>query len=74
MGFADLSISDIATQYDLQVETLFRLCDRLNISYKNEATCLALEDAKMVILEILSANTLKDEESQLNQDQKGLKK
>ena len=74
MGFADLSISDIATQYDLEVETLFRLCDRLNISYKNEATCLALEDAKMVILEILSANTLKDEESELNQDQKGLKK
>ena len=57
MGFADLSISDIATQYDLQVETLFRLCDRLNISYKNEATCLALEDAKMVILEILSARS-----------------
>lgn len=74
MGFADLSISDIATQYDLQVETLFSLCDRLNISYKNEATCLALEDAKMVILEILSANTLKDDQSQLNQDRKGLKK
>ncbi|MDJ0650342.1 MAG: translation initiation factor IF-2 [Xenococcaceae cyanobacterium MO_188.B19] len=74
MGFADLSILDIATQYDLEVETLFRLCDRLNISYKNEATCLALEDAKMVILEILSANTPKDEESELNQDQKGLTK
>ncbi len=63
MGFADLSISDIATQYDLQVETLFRLCDRLNISYKNEATCLALEDAKMVILEILSAKNLKNNQS-----------
>ena len=63
MGFADLSISDIATQYELEVETLFRLCDRLNISYKNEATCLALEDAKMVILEILSAKNLKNNQS-----------
>ena len=69
MGFADLSIADIAAQYDLQVETLFRLCDRLNISYKNEATCLALEDAKMVILEILSAKTVKDDESQPDRDQ-----
>ena len=78
MGFADLSIADIAAQYDLQVETLFRLCeialrgsevDRLNISYKNEATCLALEDAKMVILEILSAKTVKDDESQTDWDQ-----
>ncbi|MDJ0535149.1 MAG: hypothetical protein QNJ70_22130 [Xenococcaceae cyanobacterium MO_207.B15] len=69
MGFADLSIADIAAQYDLQVETVFHLCDRLNIRYKNQATCLALEDAKMVILEILSAQS--DGDSQSHQDQTG---
>ncbi|HHP7232799.1 MAG TPA: translation initiation factor IF-2 [Xenococcaceae cyanobacterium] len=67
MGFADLSIADIAAQYDLQIETVFHICDRLNISYKNQATCLALEDAKTVILEILSATS--DSESQPHQDQ-----
>ncbi len=78
MGFADLSIADIAAQYDLQVEIPFRLCglalrgseaDRLKISYKNEATCLALENAKMVILEILFAKTVRDDESQSDRDQ-----
>ena len=54
MGFADLSIADIANEYDLRVETVFHLCDRLEITYKNQETCLALEDAKAVISDILS--------------------
>ena len=55
MGFAELSIADIATEYEIRVEKVFDLCDRLNINYKNEGTCLALEDAKAVISTILSA-------------------
>ena len=55
MGFADLSIAEIATEYNLPVEQIFALCDRLEIAYKNQNTCLALEDAKEVILAILSA-------------------
>lgn len=57
MGFADLSIVDIATEYDLPVETVFSLCDQLGVSYKNQGTNLALEDAKAVISLILSQRT-----------------
>ena len=54
MGFADLSISDLALEYNLSVEKVCHLCDHLGIAYKNQKTNLALEDAKAVILEILS--------------------
>jgi hypothetical protein len=60
MGFADLSIADIAREYHLPVEKIFHLCDRLKIAYKNENTYLALEDAKAVISEILSAQSRQD--------------
>lgn len=54
MGFAELSIADIAAEYQLEEQTVFELCDRFKINYKNERTCLALEDAKTIILEILT--------------------
>jgi hypothetical protein len=54
MGFAELSIADIAAEYNLKVEKIFALCDQLKITYKNERTCLALEDAKAIINQILS--------------------
>ena len=54
MGFADLSIADIAAEYDLPVETVFHLCDRLGVTYKNQQTNLALEDAKTIVSQILS--------------------
>lgn len=54
MGFADLSIADIAAEYDLPVETVFCLCEGLGVAYKNQQTNLALEDAKAVISQILS--------------------
>lgn len=53
MGFADLSIKAIAREYDLTAPSVFALCDRLGIAYKNQDTNLALEDAKAVIMEIL---------------------
>lgn len=53
MGFADLSIQSIATEYDLTVQSVFDLCDQLGIAYKNQDTNLALEDAKAVIMQIL---------------------
>ena len=55
MGFAELSIADIAAEYDLETQAIFELCDRFEIDYKDERTCLALEDAKAIILEILAA-------------------
>ena len=57
MGFAELSIADIAAEYQIEEQTVFDLCDRFKINYKNERTCLALEDAKTIILEILKAKT-----------------
>ena len=57
MGFAELSIADIAAEYQIEEQVVFDLCDRFKINYKNERTCLALEDAKAIILEILAART-----------------
>lgn len=54
MGFAELSIADIAAEYNLNERAIFELCDRFKINYKNESTCLALEDAKLIIMEILA--------------------
>lgn len=54
MGFAELSIADIAAEYNLEEQAVFELCDRFKINYKNERTCLALEDAKTIIMEILA--------------------
>ncbi|MEM6612522.1 MAG: translation initiation factor IF-2 [Cyanobacteria bacterium P01_C01_bin.72] len=54
MGFAELSIADIAAEYNLEHQDIFKLCDRFKINYKNERTCLALEDAKAIIMEILA--------------------
>jgi len=54
MGFADLSIAEIAADYNLTEAEVMVLCDRLGIAYKNPQTRLALEDAKAIISQILS--------------------
>lgn len=54
MGFADLSIAEIAADYNLPVEEVFKLCEQLGIAYKNQQSRLALEDAKAIISKILS--------------------
>ena len=54
MGFADLSIMEIAADYNLPVESVLNLCDELGIRYKSKQTRLALEDAKAIISKILS--------------------
>lgn len=54
MGFAELSIADIAAEYHLPIEEVFHLCEQLGIAYKNQETNLALEDAKAVIAKVLS--------------------
>ncbi|PSO52066.1 MAG: translation initiation factor IF-2 [Cyanobacteria bacterium QH_1_48_107] len=53
MSFADLSIAEIAAEYNLSVEEVFHLCDQLGIAYQNQQTHLALEDAKAIISQIL---------------------
>ncbi|WP_324293510.1 MULTISPECIES: translation initiation factor IF-2 [Moorena] len=45
---------EIAAEYDLRVEEVFDLCQQLGIAYKNQDTHLPLEDAKAIILKILS--------------------
>ena len=60
MGFADYSIAEIAEDYKLTLESVFKLCDRLGIAYQDAETKLALEDAKAVIMasEAQNSNTL----------------
>ncbi|MEH2041188.1 MULTISPECIES: hypothetical protein [unclassified Nostoc] len=54
MGFADLSIAEIAADYSIPVEQVFSLCNQLGIAYKHQKTRLALEDAKAIISQISS--------------------
>lgn len=54
MGFADLSIAEIAAEYDLPTQEVCHLCEQLGIAYKTQETRLALEDAKAIISTILS--------------------
>ncbi len=64
MGFADLSIADIAAEYNLPVEAVFHLCDRMGVTYKNQQTNLALEDAKAIISQILSQQSAAESQNQ----------
>ena len=52
MGFADLSITEIAEDYNLPVETVLQLCDQLGLAYQHSQTRLALEDAKALMSKI----------------------
>ncbi len=54
MGFADLSIAEIAEDYQRTVVEVLQVCDRLGIAYKSPQTRLALEDAKAILLELLA--------------------
>ncbi|MEL7035545.1 MAG: translation initiation factor IF-2 [Cyanobacteria bacterium J06592_8] len=54
MGFADLSIVEIAEDYNLPVEAVLNLCDQLGIAYKHPKTRLALEDAKAIMSKIIA--------------------
>ena len=54
MGFADLSIAEIAEDYQLPVEKVLDLCDQLGIAYKTAETRLALEDAKAIMSQIIA--------------------
>ncbi|HLO49675.1 MAG TPA: translation initiation factor IF-2 [Kamptonema sp.] len=49
MGFADLSIAEIAADYNVPVQNVLQLCDELGIAYKHPQTRLALEDVKAII-------------------------
>ncbi len=57
MGFADLSIADIAAEYHWSIPSVMALCDRFQIAYKDQNTHLALEDAKTVIMAILEQSS-----------------
>jgi hypothetical protein len=54
MGFADLSIAEIAEDFRVPVEDVLALCNQLGIAYKHPQTRLALEDAKAVMSKLLA--------------------
>ncbi|MUL36952.1 translation initiation factor IF-2 [Gloeocapsopsis dulcis] len=62
MGFADVSIAELATDYNLTVEEVFFLCERLGIAYKSSKTRLPLEDAKAIISHAIEKNNSDSQE------------
>ncbi|OKH28069.1 translation initiation factor IF-2 [Chroogloeocystis siderophila] len=57
MGFADVSIAELAADYNLTVEEVFSLCEQLGIAYKSSKTRLPLEDAKAIISHVMEKNS-----------------
>ncbi len=49
MGFADLTIAELADDYQLDIETIIALCHEQGIPFRNEQSLLSLEDAKTII-------------------------
>ncbi len=54
MGFADISIQEIAEDFNIDVDRVLSLCDQFGISYKHSKTRLALEDAKTIMSHLLA--------------------
>jgi hypothetical protein len=50
VGFADISIVDLAEDYGLAVAQVLAWCDHYGIPYRDPQSLLALEDAKKIIL------------------------
>lgn len=67
MSFAELSIAEIANEYALSAQDIFNLCDEMGIRYKDEQTCLALEDAKAILSHILSSQASSTDSTQKEQ-------
>lgn len=49
-----MSIAEIAEDFDVNVEEVLALCDRLGIAYKHPQTRLALEDAKAIMSKLMA--------------------
>ncbi len=62
MGFADISIQEIAEDFNVHVNEVVRLCDQMGISYKHSQTRLALEDAKAIMSHLLAQQKKSDSE------------
>jgi hypothetical protein len=54
MGFADLSIAEIAADYSIPVGKEFSLCQQLLIADKHQKSLWALAAAKAIISQLLS--------------------
>lgn len=54
MGFADMSIAEIAEDFNVGVEEVLALCNQLGIAYKHPQTRLALEDAKAIMSKLMA--------------------
>ena len=50
MGFADITIAELAEDYQLDVTAVVTMCEELGIPFEDEDSFLALEDAKKIIL------------------------
>jgi hypothetical protein len=52
MGFADISIRELAEDCEMSVEKIQELCRSLGIAFRDGETYLALEDVKRILLTV----------------------
>ncbi|WP_017327283.1 hypothetical protein [Synechococcus sp. PCC 7336] len=57
MGFADITIAELAEDYQLDVDEVVEMCRTFGIPFETPASFLALEDAKRIILAVRSPRT-----------------
>ncbi len=60
MGFADISIQEIAEDFNVHVDEVLRLCDQMKIYYQHSQTRLALEDAKAIMFHLVAQKKKSD--------------
>ncbi|NJK72131.1 MAG: translation initiation factor IF-2 [Synechococcaceae cyanobacterium SM2_3_60] len=49
MGFADVTVRELASDYALELEAVLALCQKLGIPHHDADSFLALEDAKRIL-------------------------
>lgn len=52
MGFADVTVRELASDYALELQAVLALCHTLGIPHQDADSFLALEDAKRILIAV----------------------
>ncbi len=55
MGFADVTVRELAGDYALDLQVVLTLCQELGIPHCDADSFLALEDAKRIVIRVQTA-------------------
>ncbi len=55
MGFADVTVRELASDYALDLPAVLKLCRELGIPHRDADSFLALEDAKRILTVVQTA-------------------